>query len=675
MKRLANLIFSVTCILFFSMHGLYGQAPQLMNYQAIVRDADGIPKDNEQVSLEFEILQGSPTGDVVYEESHTITSNEFGLVSVIIGNGTSTFMLSDIDWSQGPFYLKTFIDGDELSNTELLSVPFSLYANTARNGVTEEEKADWNESYEWGNHADAGYSLLTNDFTRDNDTIYYIDGNVGIGTMDPRSTLSVFGSTANDSAIFEVKNNDGHTVFAVYNEGVRIFVEDNQGGTKGPKGGFAIGGFNDSKQSNYEFFRVTPDSVRIYLDEGATKGTKGGFAIGGFERAKGLTGDIMHMSEDNYFIGYESGSNITTGLYNSFFGYQAGVMNNTGSNNLFMGYQTGYINTLGSYNVFLGTKSGYSNVSGLSNVFIGQESGYTNDGGSYNVFLGTLAGNENISGQQNVYLGQQAGEYSSEGSYNVAIGTLSGRSNAEGLSNVFIGNSSGMNTTDGSYNVFIGTLAGSENITGKGNVYVGQQAGRYNTEGSYNVVVGDLAGENNLLGEKNVFLGYTAGYNETSSNRLYIDNNTDQGNYAFIYGKFDEDHLSFNATLDVWEELWVYMSIYELGYAGPRSKGGVEMSGVLNQLKQIRPLTYSVSKPLDRSKSTEFEEQIGLSISEVEKQFPALVGTSKNGDKGIKYSRLSVVLVQAIKEQQTIIDSQEARLMELEEKVEMLINK
>ena len=47
-----------------------------------------------------------------------------------------------------------------------------------------------------------------------------------------------------DEALFEVKNKTGQTVFAVYNEGVRVYVDD---GSKGKKAGFAIGGFNKVK--------------------------------------------------------------------------------------------------------------------------------------------------------------------------------------------------------------------------------------------------------------------------------------------------------------------------------------------------------------------------------------------------------------------------------------------
>ena len=85
--------------------------------------------------------------------------------------------------------------------------------------------------------------------------------------------------------LFEVKNKTGQTVFAVYNEGVRVYVDN---GSKGIKGGFAIGGFNKTKDGvNQDYFIVNRDSVRVYLDTLALKTKKGGFAIGGFNQSKG----------------------------------------------------------------------------------------------------------------------------------------------------------------------------------------------------------------------------------------------------------------------------------------------------------------------------------------------------------------------------------------------------
>ena len=88
-----------------------------------------------------------------------------------------------------------------------------------------------------------------------------------------------------DEALFEVKNKSGQTVFAVYNEGVRVYVDD--GAAKGSKGGFAIGGFGTEKGVSQQYFIVNPDLIRMYVDDNPAKGAKGGFALGGFSASKG----------------------------------------------------------------------------------------------------------------------------------------------------------------------------------------------------------------------------------------------------------------------------------------------------------------------------------------------------------------------------------------------------
>jgi len=133
------------------------------------------------------------------------------------------------------------------------------------------------------------------------------DDNVGIGVTTPENKLLVKAdaSTGIDESIFAVLNNAGDTVFAVYQEGVRIWVND-AGGAKanGSRGGFAVGGFNPAKAGfTNEYLRVTPDSVRVYIDEtyvsAKANGSRGGFAVGGFNPAKGTnTENYMIVSLD-----------------------------------------------------------------------------------------------------------------------------------------------------------------------------------------------------------------------------------------------------------------------------------------------------------------------------------------------------------------------------------------
>jgi uncharacterized protein (TIGR02145 family) len=115
---------------------LAAQSPDLISYQAIIRDASGLVI-NKQVGLRISILKGSDTGTAIYTETHNVTTNANGLISVKIGSGTSGGHLSDIDWTDGPYFLKTETDPNGgtaytiIGTSQILSVPYALHAATA----------------------------------------------------------------------------------------------------------------------------------------------------------------------------------------------------------------------------------------------------------------------------------------------------------------------------------------------------------------------------------------------------------------------------------------------------------------------------------------------------------------------------------------------------------------
>lgn len=132
-------------VLVFAFTAAFSQAPQKFSYQGVVRNTAGTLIQNGSIAMKISILQGSAAGPIVYEETHTTTTNTNGLVTLEIGAGSIlTGTLSAINWSAGPYYIKTSTDPTGGTNytvigtSQLLSVPYALYSqnsNASAQGV------------------------------------------------------------------------------------------------------------------------------------------------------------------------------------------------------------------------------------------------------------------------------------------------------------------------------------------------------------------------------------------------------------------------------------------------------------------------------------------------------------------------------------------------------------
>jgi hypothetical protein len=118
----------------------YAQAPQGMSYQAVIRNASGSLVPSSLVGIRISIVRGSPTGSVVYSETHSIYTNANGLATLEIGSGAAAIgSFATIDWTSGPYFLNTQTDPNGGTNytistsAQLLSVPYALYAERGGN--------------------------------------------------------------------------------------------------------------------------------------------------------------------------------------------------------------------------------------------------------------------------------------------------------------------------------------------------------------------------------------------------------------------------------------------------------------------------------------------------------------------------------------------------------------
>ena len=157
---------------------VFAQSPQKMSYQAVVRNNSSVLITSTTVGMRVSILQGSPTGTLVYTETQTPVTNTNGLVSIEIGGGTG---FDTINWANGTYFIKTETDPTGGTNytitgiSQLLTVPYALHAKTAESiiggftetdpifttspsfGITNTNVTNWNSAFGWGNHATTGY--------------------------------------------------------------------------------------------------------------------------------------------------------------------------------------------------------------------------------------------------------------------------------------------------------------------------------------------------------------------------------------------------------------------------------------------------------------------------------------------------------------------------------------
>ena len=101
-----NLVVLLLLTFTLSLSSVFAQAPQLINYQAVVRNPLGNILPNKLVTFKIGIIRGSALDTAVYEETHSKATNEFGLVNIKIGGGTVlTGSLSNIDWAIMVLYI------------------------------------------------------------------------------------------------------------------------------------------------------------------------------------------------------------------------------------------------------------------------------------------------------------------------------------------------------------------------------------------------------------------------------------------------------------------------------------------------------------------------------------------------------------------------------------------
>ena len=377
----------------------------------------------------------------------------------------------------------------------------------------------------------------------------------------------------------------------------------------------------------------------------------------------------------NTAIGYSTLANNTTGNYNTATGSEALSFNTTGSYNTANGYAALDVNTIGGANTASGyqaleynttgganTASGYqalqNNTTGFENTASGFQALENNTTGNENTATGEGALLFNTTGSGNTANGIAALANNSTGGYNTASGFAALQVNLTGYQNVANGSGALGNNQDGSSNTADGANALFNNLTGISNTAVGEAALSNNTTGNYNTSLGFAAGSDPSTPNLTNSTAIGAFADVSQNNALVLGSTAALNGIANVFVGIDVGDPSNILTVlkgggqaiaDGWET-----------YSSRRWKTNIKtLPDALSKVEQLRGVSYDLK---DSGK-----HEIGVIAEEVGKIVPEIVTYEGNGNdaRGVDYSRLTALLIEAVKQQQTQIALQQRQIHQL----------
>ncbi len=746
-------------------------------YQAVIRD-DGKVLENKSVNMRFSILLDN---EVYYTEQQTTTTNEYGNISVNIGEGTVLKgSFNAVPWESMKTMLRIETDtkGDgnfiDMGSIKLQPVPYAYHAQSANN-------------------------------------------------IDNASKIQIKADTetSDDEALFAVKDDEDNVVFAVYKNGVRVYVDDTED-NKAAKSGFAVAGRSARKDGINEYFTVNADGTQVFVDDDDdddSKAAKSKFAVAGRSAKKdGENANLFAIDENGtqVFVDDDDDSKAAKSKFavagrsakkddSSLFAVDKSgtVGDNTaalgqlaqasGEASTAMGYNA---SAMGDYSTAFGQGSdsegegsfaagSYSTASGAYSTALGQGSSaegygsfaagsYASAVGDVNLALGNFAkaeGRNAMAIGSNAKVGKaekvthnevlggcrdcpETHDYESDGSFAIganaqalgegvmAIGNnasavgrftfaIGNWANAYGPGSIAMGSASSAN---GSNSVAIGSgcqandagvaIGFAAESNGAGSFAIGTDC---DANGWASVALGksssakaDLSyciGEaSETLGESSFCLGFHSKARENNSIAIgnYIRSNNP---WEIVMGVFNDSTVyeGYDRIYSIgcgygwsdWRNAMVVLRSGNIGIGTSTPNYLLEVNGTikannvsetsdlrlkrnvttlnnsLQKILQMRGVNFywkpeeEIKNALGTHEKCQYPEtkQIGVIAQEVEKIVPEVVETDAKGFKSVDYSKLTPVLIEAVKELKAEKDELEARVDKLEKMLEELMNK
>jgi hypothetical protein len=184
-------------MLVLSITSLFAQAPMQMNYQGVARDQSGNPLANQVLRIRVTIRNASAIGTAEYSETRGVTTNNYGLFNFAIGSPGaiySTGLLSTVNWGAGTKFMQVELDAAgnnnfvDLGATQLLSVPYALYALNSGSGrsvaLADNGVQVTDSTFQLGNKVGDSTSRFLEDreIPLNRNSLFLNNGRVGINT-------------------------------------------------------------------------------------------------------------------------------------------------------------------------------------------------------------------------------------------------------------------------------------------------------------------------------------------------------------------------------------------------------------------------------------------------------------------------------------------------------------
>ncbi|GEM_PF-5116696 len=602
MKKLffSTLLLTLISNLFYTQ-----SAPQLINYQAIAHDNAGTPLVNKSITVRIGIISDAINGPLEWEEDHLLTTNDYGLFTLKIGNGTSSnagnqSSFSTISWKNHTHFLNVQVDEgfgfEDLGTQQLVSVPYALFAKeaeTVTDPTTSNLIDNGNGSFTYFNEAGlmTTFNANINDADADpaNELITSTNlNNASIEITEGTITHSIdlnplLGSTNNsfwiDTTILGnsiIYNTDDRVGIGTYSPSAQLQVETNNlfraaqfiqnySSSSDKYGIYSLAGAGGSGENigvQGEATFATTNKAIVGRAFGGTSNWAGFFEDGNVyiqnNLAIGNTNPSEKLHITNGSIRIDDGSNPYT--LPSSDGTANQLLKTDGSGNL--SWQTPAVSASGwelsgnggttNGTNFIGTTDAQDFDIRTNNVIrtrITQKGQIETLNTGSSVFIGENAGeDDDLSNNASVFIGYNAGKSNIDGIYNTSIGWGSMENGVSSINNVAVG-ADVLSFNEGNGNTGLGAFSMDANTTGNQNTAAGFNSLSSNQSGVYNTAFGASALAQNTTSSYNTAIGTSSLYNNIiGANNTVVGYSAMLSNTAGSYNTIMGYQSGYNST-------------------------------------------------------------------------------------------------------------------------------